>query len=428
MYQYILDSHFSKKIFWIGTFFLASAPSLAFLFFLLSASLSIRSNFQKISHSKWNLIFIFSALMMPLICLLQSDEINPLKDKWSISLTWIGLTNWLPLIFCFLSFQFFVNTNKDRELFGKILIAGCTPVLISGFSQYFFKLYGPFEFLNGFIIWFQRPLQQDSGMTALFNNQNYAGAWLCIVWPFTMAAFLESFKSKLNKYICLSILISITFAILLTTSRSAWGGLILLLPLMTGFSSLFYLLPIFFIAVFFIMIAASNFVPADLQNEIRNIIPSRFWQEFIPENFIWRESRLEIWNKAIFFISKKPFFGWGAATFPVLYLIENNSYAAHAHNLILELSVSYGIPLTALIFISIFLIFIFSFSAIFTKTSFTNNNFFDKAWFSSFFILLTSQLVDIQYFDGRISIIFWILLAGLKETIEYQVSPKTFEP
>ena len=38
------------------------------------------------------------------------------------------------------------------------------------------------------------------------------------------------------------------------------------------------------------MIAVSNFVPDALQNEIRNIIPSRFWQEFIPENFDWQDN------------------------------------------------------------------------------------------------------------------------------------------
>ena len=36
--------------------------------------------------------------------------------------------------------------------------------------------------------------------------------------------------------------------------------------------------------------------PIDFQNQIREIIPYRFWQEFIPENFEWRQSRLEIWS------------------------------------------------------------------------------------------------------------------------------------
>ena len=42
------------------------------------------------------------------------------------------------------------------------------------------------------------------------------------------------------------------------------------------------------------------------------------------------------------------------------------------------------------------------------------NSDYDIAWFISFVILLISQMVDIQYFDGRISILFWLLLSGLK--------------
>jgi len=33
-------------------------------------------------------------------------------------------------------------------------------------------------------------------------------------------------------------------------------------------------------------------------------------------------------------------------------------------------------------------------------------------------LFLFSQLVDVQYFDGRISITFWILLAGAKNIID----------
>ena len=65
--------------------------------------------------------------------------------------------------------------------------------------------------------------------------------------------------------------------------------------------------------------AISNLVPYDFQNQIREILPNRFWQEFTPDNFESRESRTEIWKNAIMFISQKPIIGWGAAAFPILY-------------------------------------------------------------------------------------------------------------
>ena len=41
-------------------------------------------------------------------------------------------------------------------------------------------------------------------------------------------------------------------------------------------------------------------------------------------------------------------------------------------------------------------------------------NIIDKAWVSATIIFLISQLIDVQYYDARISLVFWILLAGVK--------------
>ena len=61
---------------------------------------------------------------------------------------------------------------------------------------------------------------------------------------------------------------------------------------------------------------------------------------------------------------------------------------------------------------------------IFRKNSYSKIDFFERAWYSSFLVLFCSQLVDIQYFDVRISLVFWILLAGLKEIIKNSFSQK----
>ena len=83
--------------------------------------------------------FYTCSITLPVICLLQKEDITPLINNWDKSLTWIGLSNWLPLIFIFLSFQFFVSTAEDRKIVSKVLVAGSFPILISGFSQYFLK-------------------------------------------------------------------------------------------------------------------------------------------------------------------------------------------------------------------------------------------------------------------------------------------------
>ena len=44
-------------------------------------------------------------------------------------------------------------------------------------------------------------------------------------------------------------------------------------------------------------------------------------------------------------------------------------------------------------------------------------NYIDRAFWSALFFFLISQLADVQYFDGKISLITWILMAGLKNII-----------
>ena len=99
--------------------------------------------------------------------------------------------------------------------------------------------------------------------------------------------------------------------------------------------------------------------------------------------------------------------------------MQNNIWRGHPHNLILELAVSYGYPVTILILLTISTLLIKSSKLVFNNKSQNNKYFsFEKAWWTSIFIFLISQLVDVQYFDGRISIVFWILLAGLKTIID----------
>ena len=60
--------------------------------------------------------------------------------------------------------------------------------------------------MNGFIVWYQRPIDGLSGLTGLFNNPNYMGSWLkYIIWPVCLACLIESNKriirSLVNSYI-----------------------------------------------------------------------------------------------------------------------------------------------------------------------------------------------------------------------------------
>ena len=79
--------------------------------------------------------------------------------------------------------------------------------------------------------------------------------------------------------------------------------------------------------------------------------------------------------------------------------------------------VSYGVPAALLILIPVTILIILSTRKIFNISNIKNNLIFDKAWIVSLIILIISQLVDVQYFDGRISLLGWILLSGSKNML-----------
>ena len=153
---------------------------------------------------------------------------------------------------------------------------------------------------------------------------------------------------------------------------------------------------------------------------MESIVPSRIYTLFPEIGFhdISSYPRINKWISSLKFISKNPIFGWGAASFPVLYFLESGEWFGHPHNLPFELAISYGV-LPALIIFSFFASILYlSFKKIcyLSKNKKINFNYFlnQKAWFAAFLIFLLSHFVDIQYFDARISTICWILLAGLK--------------
>ena len=115
-------------------------------------------------------------------------------------------------------------------------------------------------------------------------------------------------------------------------------------------------------------------------------------------------------------IAKKPFVGLGAATFPIYYYAQYGIYMGHAHNLFLDYAFSFGIFVALIVFTNIFLLGYICFKKIyFPKVKKNLESFFyERAWFASFLVLLFSQMFDVQYFDLRISLSFWILLSGMK--------------
>ena len=415
-----------KSFFLAGVFLLASAPFISSIFFLFSLVVSFYIELPKIYKDKWNYPLALIALIMVLVAFIHNvyyiNIETEIKEKiflWNPSASWLGLANWLPLFLSFIGFQTFLSNKKDRKVCAQYLVAGSIPVLVTGFGQYFFDWHGPLHTFNKLIVWFQYPLEEGQGLEGLFSNQNYAGCWLNIIWPFSIAFLFDKSLNIFKKSFSIFLVISFSVAIFLTSSRSAWGGLVLTLPLLIGKNIFFVIIAL--ILLLTILINLNVYLP-EFARKFIALIPDKlnFINEFSPANYEnFSETRIGIILFTINMILNKPFLGWGAASFSYYNFLETYIYTGHPHNLFLELAFSYGLLPSFLIFIYIISLCLISMKTIYfkkMKLAF-NDLFYEKAWWTSFFVLLISQMIDIQYFDIRISLAFWILLAGMRSII-----------
>ena len=405
--------------FLLGIFFLPSTMLIGILFLLpafIIASLSLNKSFFK---DYWNFPFLIFGFLIIISAIFQNYLLtNNYEEIWDTKLSLVGLFNWIPLIWVFWASQPYLNSKLKRRSFSLILVAGTFPVLITGFGQYFLNWNGPFETLNGLVIWYQRPIAKPGGLTGLFSNQNYAASWLSFVWPFCIALLLEKGNNLFKKTTALGFLMSTGLAAFLTFSRNAWIGLITSTPIVIGKKGLKFFLPLLTITILILFFLFSPIFEGELQNNLRNLLPRSILLEFSNEGYEGLDvTRIGIYKSAITLIKENPFFGIGAGSFTEIFLLNTTFWKGHSHNLLLELAISYGLPATIIFFVTTTYILYLSSKKIFSSKIIINNSYIDRAFWSALFFFLISQLSDVQYFDGKISLITWILIAGLKNII-----------
>lgn len=407
---------------------MVSAPVLSSVFFLLSGIISFKRNEENYFQNDWNYPFFLCTIFL----IISYSVSNLILENDSLYtgnfLNLVGLFNWIPFFVFFWLVQIYLNNTKKREGIMISYIIGSIPQIISGLGQLWFGWEGPIGIANNLIIWFQRPISQGMGITGVFNNANYAGIWYVMLLPMCIACFVKSknlFKKKLFIFI---LLILISYSIILTKSRNA---------LLNGFLSLVFLnqniyllgLLIFLVFlgfIFYFLLINPLFMYGiflSLKGSFLVNLKSIIYDSKLISGLLYNQQRFEIWPATIKFISEKPLLGWGGSSFPILYNTNSEKmFITHSHNIFLELAISYGMPAAIIFFSTTLLIFYKSFIKIFFK----DNNYYEKAWWAVAFTLLFSQLFDILYFDIRISISFWLFLAGLvniiKEKKHYSVS------
>ena len=401
-----------------GIFLLASAVGISLLLLLISVLISFLKPL-KFFDDKWNLPLVISGIWMLISTLIhfqRYEEYIALGIDPKLSL--IGLVNWLPFFFSFWGFQNYLNSPQKRLIASILLISGSVPVIFSGILQ-LLNINGPFEIFYGLVVWFQKPIQDIGSLAGLFNNQNYAGLWMVMVWPFCLSELTSPRKSLPKKITLLILSLLFVSFIFLTDSRNAILSLILSSPIILGYTNLIWYLPTIFLGLALLGLTVLPMIPIEIKIFMESIIPKRIYTLFPQIGFenIQHYPRINKWITSFNYISNKPLFGWGAASFPILYSFKGESFG-HAHNLPIDFAISYGIFPCIIIFSFYGGILYLASKKIFQLSRITDSEIYyylnNKAWFSAFLIFLLSHLFDIQYFDARISTLSWILIAGLR--------------
>ncbi len=400
--------------FQIALFFLPSSALLAGLGLLPAAILGSQNRPKGFFRDTWNTPFIVISLLMLLGAF----------NSYTGFLAIVGLGNWLPFFWLFWALQPYLVTGRSRLRAALCLLTGTLPVFVTGFGQIWFGWEGPWQILGGSIIWFVSPSGSPVGrLSGLFDYANIAGAWLALTWPFALAALLRPGLNSLKRIGSFLFAAFIVFASVLTHSRNAWGGLILAIPFVLGPTRWIWLLPLLAFLLLPIGLSVLPGVNSDVQLWARQFVPESIWARLNDMRYgnarNFAATRIGQWSIALKIIFERPLLGWGAAAFSVLYPLRTGLWHGHAHNLPLELAVSHGIPVSIIFVSTVLLLLITAVRRdVLVKgvsSSFeTSTRIFDRAWWTSTFILIAIHCTDMPFFDSRINIAGWILLAGLR--------------
>ena len=339
--------------------------------------------------------------------------------SYSPVLAWLGLANWLPFFWAFWGFQPYLATAQARRRVALALVAGTVPVLVTGLGQLFLGWSGPWQILGGAVVWWMAPTGNPPGrLSGLFDYANICAAWLALSWPLLLAALLQTARKRdhqgwLPLLTVLALAIAQVAAVFLTDSRNAWGALVLAVPLVLGPASWPWLLPLLLLGLLPVLLATLPGVPGVLQEPARHLVPPSIWGRLTDLNSHGHRplaiTRLSQWGTAMALIAERPWFGWGAAAFSVIYPLRTGFWHGHTHNIAIDLAISHGLPVAIAVVALVLWLLIRA-----LRRGMTQGPVFERAWWAAALVLVSLHATDIPMYDSRINIAGWILLAGLR--------------
>ncbi len=398
------------RCFQFGLFLLPSSALLGSLLLFTALLFGCAGRERPYWRDPWNGPLLLASALMILGCFGAYDH----------GLAWVGLGNWLPFFWGFWGFQPYVMSGEARRRSALWLVAGSVPVVVTGLGQLWWGWQGPWQLLGGLIVWFMAAGGRPEGrLSGLFDYANIASAWLSLVWPLTLAALVQHGLNRWRRVVVLILAVLLVVALVLTESRNGWGALVLVVPLVLGPPSWPWLIPLLALALLPVLLSVLPGVPLMLQDPARTLVPESLWARLNDSQYagerVLASTRISQWNVALQLIAERPWLGWGAAAFSVIYPLRTGQWHGHAHNLPLELAIGHGLPVVVLLVGFVVALLVVSLRR-------GLSGLFDRAWWTAFFVLMVLHGTDLPFFDSRLNIAGWILLAGLRASFSPELS------
>jgi O-antigen ligase len=128
------------------------------------------------------------------------------------------------------------------------------------------------------------------------------------------------------------------------------------------------------------------------------------------------DPRVGVWRFAFSLLKQRPFLGWGLGNYKLQYppgLIPDYDYVAHPHNFWLLLAVEAGIPVMLLFTLFVGRICYRAVKQLWAKSTDSGEQAVLLAYLLSFAGCVAFALFDVTFYDARINVTNWVVLAGL---------------
>ena len=343
--------------------------------------------------------------------------------------SWLGLANLLPFFCLFAALSILLQQPSQLRRLAWLFIVPSLPIVILGLGQ----MYANWSIPN-ILGWELIPQGVPPGrMSSVFIYANFLAIYLLLVLNLGLGLWIAAYQSwRFNKnkkqgwilFWLTLILISSAIALILTSSRNAWG-----LAIFSGIAFALYLgwrLLVYAVVTAATAIGWASFGPSLGQQWLRKIVPTYFWSRLADDNYIRPVETLRItqWQFCLDLIRQRPLTGWGLRNFTPLYEDKMNVWFGHPHSLFLMLTTETGIIgflwLSALVgWVMMRAIRLVHLSNYLDKNDWEKSKQLsgDRLILFTYIIAFTSlilfNLLDVTIFDLRINTIGWILFSAI---------------